>query len=505
MYPNAPESYSRFDTFPNFGSFLSGEQKRDCKDLSPVDLANIDIDHLGHMQQPQYISSINTLFPNEQKTKSVSFKSFKEDDTLTKHLMALDLHLNDLDTELNYFKYDKPDYSLSGNVSMTPNPRCKALSPRPQRPISRNKPLKVTMPDGKKALLYQLDDDQDSHFEQSPLGQDSQQYVGQVFSLAQEQAGCRLLQQMLEQDPQKHFAPIVQELMSMSSLEALICHPFGNYLFQKLTVVASTETRKQMLYATQSTLVSSSLNLHGTRSVQKFIELGNTEEELRVLEKEFSQPGVIRKLAMDTNGNHVVQRLLETNSKVNGRYAFVFKQCINDALTITKHRHGCCVYQRCIKAAHYDRIILGKLLEKITANAIRLMQDPFANYVVQYALEFPEVRLAIGRAVKGKVCELACHKFSSNVIEKLVEYDELLINEIIESVKPMLRDQYANYVLQKCVQVGPSALVNKLVSRLKIDMPELGQYNPSCAKRISGKVVRRFPELRKDQIFSAFA
>jgi hypothetical protein len=49
-----------------------------------------------------------------------------------------------------------------------------------------------------------------------------------------------------------------------------------------------------------------------------------------------------------------------------------------------------------------------------------MAQDPFSNYVVQYCLEFDRRFVeAIIRQFHGNVCALSCHKFSSNVIEKV--------------------------------------------------------------------------------------
>lgn len=66
------------------------------------------------------------------------------------------------------------------------------------------------------------------------------------------------------------------------------------------------------------------------------------------------------------------------------------------------------------------------------------IQDPFSNYVVQYCLEFDRrfveglsvhwlcskqylknLVTAIIRQFQGNICALSCHKFSSNVIEKV--------------------------------------------------------------------------------------
>jgi hypothetical protein len=62
----------------------------------------------------------------------------------------------------------------------------------------------------------------------------------------------------------------------------------------------------------------------------------------------------------------------------------------------------------------------------------------------------------------GMLCELAKQKFSSNVIEKCIRVAEpptkkILIEELIASnrIDELLRDCYANYVIQTSVSLTP--------------------------------------------------
>jgi hypothetical protein len=48
---------------------------------------------------------------------------------------------------------------------------------------------------------------------------------------------------------------------------------FGNYLFQKLLETADDEQRTNILETVSTRMLGAALNLHGTRSVQKLVEL----------------------------------------------------------------------------------------------------------------------------------------------------------------------------------------------------------------------------------------
>lgn len=85
-------------------------------------------------------------------------------------------------------------------------------------------------------------------------------------------------------------------------------------------------------------------------------------------------------------------------------------------------RHGCCVVQRCLDNApekYHDM-----MLDAIVSSAVKLICDPFGNYVIQYLIEKGEdsEKERIARCVLGKVVDLSCQKYSSNVIEKILLY-----------------------------------------------------------------------------------
>jgi pumilio RNA-binding family len=62
---------------------------------------------------------------------------------------------------------------------------------------------------------------------------------------------------------------------------------------------------------------------------------------------------------------------------------------------------------------------------KIAENTNVFVRNAFGNYVVQYVLELKmtEVNKKIGQKLLGDLLELGKQKFSSNVIEKCLEYN----------------------------------------------------------------------------------
>ena len=54
----------------------------------------------------------------------------------------------------------------------------------------------------------------------------------------------------------------------------------------------------------------------------------------------------VRALAEDINGNHVIQKILQTWKEEHTQFIYnaMMKQCVE----IACHKHGCCVMQKCI-------------------------------------------------------------------------------------------------------------------------------------------------------------
>jgi hypothetical protein len=124
----------------------------------------------------------------------------------------------------------------------------------------------------------------------------------------------------------------------------------------------------------------------------------------------------VHELMHDIHANHVIQRCVATLT--NGRNGFVLDAVSRSFVKVGSHRHGCCVLQRCLDNSSGEA--RDKLIGLVIEHTPELIADQYGNYVVQYVLQLREAELtkAVVRAIQGTVAELACEKFSSNVVEK---------------------------------------------------------------------------------------
>ena len=358
--------------------------------------------------------------------------------------------------------------------------------------------------------------------------------LGNVRRLSRDQVGCRLLQQALDEDGPSAATAILNEGLTFWA-EAMV-DPFGNYLFQKILERITPEERVTLVSSVSTRLVNASLNLHGTRSVQKIVEVcaideendeedssDEKEEENKKEEEEETKakskkgkkkkdtaakiltdalkPSAAR-LCIDSHGNHAIQRIL---LKLPYQYTqFIFDAVAASVEDVARHRHGCCVIQRCLDSRH--SAARTHLVSRIVEKSLELMQDAYGNYVVQYVLDVcgdDEVH-AICESVIGKVCLLAIQKFSSNVMEKCLErctdrVREEYLNELNDSdrIRELMMDPFGNYVVQRALSVSTHAQAIRLVETMKPHLSSAngggGIRNTAGGRRILGKICRRFP------------
>mmetsp|Transcript_12995 Transcript_12995/g.30355 ORF Transcript_12995/g.30355 Transcript_12995/m.30355 type:complete len:943 (+) Transcript_12995:416-3244(+) len=346
--------------------------------------------------------------------------------------------------------------------------------------------------------------------------------LGQVRKLSRDQVGCRLVQQALDEEGPMAASLILNEGLPFWG-EAMV-DPFGNYLFQKILEKITAEERVMLVKNVSTRLVNASLNLHGTRSVQKIVELctideknarsptgkndGDAEETAADVLTKALTPAAAR-LCIDSHGNHVIQRIL---LKLGHKHSkFVFDAVAESVGDVARHRHGCCVIQRCLDS--HPGPARSNLVRRIVDKSLELMQDAYGNYVVQYVLDVcsdDDVH-AVCESVIGKVNLLAIQKFSSNVMEKCLErctdrVKEHYMQELSdpERIRELMMDPFGNYVVQRALSVATHTQAVRLVEAMR---PHLiaqtpgtpngqrngGVRNTAGGRRIMAKICRRFP------------
>tara|TARA_R110002050_G_scaffold299366_1_gene464732 strand:- start:608 stop:1597 length:990 start_codon:yes stop_codon:yes gene_type:complete len=221
---------------------------------------------------------------------------------------------------------------------------------------------------------------------------------GRVYSLCKDQYGCRFLQKQLDEETDGSVTELIFEETRERFVD-LMTDPFGNYLCQKLLEHCTDEQRLALIEVIAGDLVSISKNMHGTRAVQTTIEHLCTQEHVQLIVASLKSSVV--QLIQDLNGNHVIQRCLHCLTSKDNQ--FIYDAVASHCVDVATHRHGCCVFQRCID--HGSDAQKLQLVREITENTLKLVRDPYGNYVVQYVLDLPfkEVRTLLPKKFKVRL------------------------------------------------------------------------------------------------------
>lgn len=318
--------------------------------------------------------------------------------------------------------------------------------------------------------------------------------IGRAEELARDQHGCRFLQTKLEEGNTMYINSIFEECYE--KFVDLMTDPFGNYLCQKLFEYCSDEQRLALVERCAPAIPMVSVNMHGTRAVQRMVECLSTPKQVKVVCDALKASAV--DLMKDINGNHVIQRCLNRLDAVHNQ--FVYDAVASSCFELATHRHGCCVMQRCMDFATPSQ--KNQLASQINANALPLVQNAFGNYVVQYVLEMDNAvyTAEIIERLRGHLAELSMQKFSSNVVEKSLQLSSRetrreLIDELVcdaETMRRLLHDAYGNYVIQRALQVAEGPQLEAICDAIR---PHLNSLRQSpYGKRIQAKILKRMPK-----------
>jgi len=116
-----------------------------------------------------------------------------------------------------------------------------------------------------------------------------QDFAGKIPDLCRDQNGCRHLQGELSKRDEETIEIIYNG--AKPYFPDLMSDPFGNYLCQKLLETCNDTQRTELVKIVAPTIVTISLNQHGTRAVQKLLDHLTLPEQVFLLPSYFNLVG----------------------------------------------------------------------------------------------------------------------------------------------------------------------------------------------------------------------
>lgn len=366
----------------------------------------------------------------------------------------------------------------------------------PARTLQRNSSLEK--PPGRSRLLEDFRNNRYPNLQLRDL-------ANHIVEFSQDQHGSRFIQQKLERATLAEKQLVFSEILGAAY--NLMTDVFGNYVIQKFFEFGSTEQKQALALKVKGHVLPLALQMYGCRVIQKALESISPDQQKEVV-KELD--GHVLKCVKDQNGNHVVQKCIECVDP--SALQFIINAFQGQVFGLSTHPYGCRVIQRILE--HCTGEQTGPVLEELHQHTEQLVQDQYGNYVVQHVLEHgrPEDKGRIVAAVRGRVLPLSQHKFASNVVEKCVTHASrseraLLIEEVCAYVDgphsalyTMMKDQYANYVVQKMIEVAEPPQRKLLLHKIRPHVPSLRKY--TYGKHILAKLEKHLLK-SGDQILSS--
>ncbi|KAL1192655.1 Pumilio-like protein 2 [Cardamine amara subsp. amara] len=302
-----------------------------------------------------------------------------------------------------------------------------------------------------------------------------------VVEFSADQYGSRFIQQKLETATTDEKNMVYEEIMPEAL--ALMTDVFGNYVIQKFFEHGLPSQRRELAEKLFTNVLPLSLQMYGCRVIQKAIEVVDLDQKIKMV-KELD--GHVMRCVRDQNGNHVVQKCIECVPEEN--IEFIISTFFGQVVILSTHPYGCRVIQRVLEHCH-NPDTQSKVMEEILSTVSMLAQDQYGNYVVQHVLEHgkPDERTVIIKELAGKIVQMSQQKFASNVVEKCLTFGgpeerELLVNEMLgttdenEPLQAMMKDQFANYVVQKVLETCDDQQRELILTRIKVHLNALKKY-----------------------------
>ncbi|XP_024966409.1 pumilio homolog 2-like [Cynara cardunculus var. scolymus] len=305
--------------------------------------------------------------------------------------------------------------------------------------------------------------------------------TGHVVEFSADQYGSRFIQQKLETATAEDKNMVFQEIFPQAL--TLMTDVFGNYVIQKFFEHGMPAQRRELAGKLLGHVLTLSLQMYGCRVIQKAIEVVDMDQKIKMVEE---LDGHIMRCVRDQNGNHVIQKCIECVPEEH--IQFIITTFFDQVVTLSTHPYGCRVIQRVLEHCE-DPETQSKVMDEILACVSMLAQDQYGNYVVQHVLEHgkPNERSIIIQELAGKIVQMSQQKFASNVVEKCLTFGDaserqLLVNEMLgttdenEPLQAMMKDQFANYVVQKVLETCSDQEREHILSRIKVHLNALKKY-----------------------------
>ena len=252
---------------------------------------------------------------------------------------------------------------------------------------------------------------------------------GNFVNIIKTHRGSRIFQNYLKNTHSDIIHQIFTEINP--SLIELIIDPYANYFCKRFFNFLNQKDRIDFLLSINNSLIKLSINNIGTYPIQGIIEQLISKNEKKIIINSIKD--YINELCYDTYGTHVLEKIISCFEEEFTGFIFDFVE--NNFLNLANHINGICIVKKILSLTH-KKDIHKKLKKIINENALTLIQHIYGNYVIQIVIETWDLNdiLEILSNFKNKYTMLSMSKYSSNVVEKCIEKNQIILKEYINEI-----------------------------------------------------------------------
>ena len=312
---------------------------------------------------------------------------------------------------------------------------------------------------------------------------------GKFEQIIRTHKGSRIFQNYLKNTHYDILHLIFSEIKN--KITELLKDSYSNYFCKKLFRNLSQKDRIEYLTLIQPELNILSKDSKATYPIQNIIEeLGSkTEKNIFYL----GIKNYIDNLAYNIYGARILEKILayfEDEFKTE-----IIEYICQNFLKLAYNNNGICLVKKILLMTHKKDLHI-KLKKLVYDNALNLIVHQYGNYAVQIIIEnWEETDLEeILELYKNKYLFLSNQKFSSNVIERILEKSEKnlenYINEISEgyNLNELLKNKYGNFVIKKAYNLADGNLKKKFGDAISENLKLLD--NTKIVNKWKGKLIQ---------------
>ncbi|CCH41788.1 hypothetical protein BN7_1327 [Wickerhamomyces ciferrii] len=202
----------------------------------------------------------------------------------------------------------------------------------------------------------------------------------QFVSIALDPHGTRALQKLVECINTQKEAEIIVESLS-SDVVSLSRDLNGNHVIQKCLQRLTPADSQFIFDAASENCSKIATHRHGCCVLQRCLDHGS-KEQCEQLSLVISKSAV--DLSLDAFGNYVVQYVLAKDEKE--AIAKIIDSVKTEIVKLSLHKFGSNVIEKCLRVSTLSKQLIDEIL-KSGDELVKLLNDPFGNYVLQTSLD----------------------------------------------------------------------------------------------------------------------